>query len=203
MMEVRTGEKFTYQQMTDFYNGKPLNVRRMETPDGVQKDKAVKFDKETVKTVSRLVELHLRFHGYGEGTWTDSAVRRYVTDAGEQLERLHRLTRADCTTRNKYKARTLSRAYDSLEERIAILAEQEEIAAIRPDLDGQAIMETLGIKPGQAVGAAYKFLMELRLDDGPLGPEEAKARLLAWWEQAGPELQGLATYVPSGRIKKD
>ena len=165
--------------------------------------RALKFDKETVKTVSRLVELHLRFHGYGEGTWTDSAVRRYVTDAGEQLERLHRLTRADCTTRNKYKARTLSRAYDSLEERIAILAEQEEIAAIRPDLDGQAIMETLGIKPGQAVGAAYKFLMELRLDEGPLGPEEAKARLLAWWEQAGPELQGLATYVPSGRIKKD
>lgn len=165
--------------------------------------RALKYDKETIKSVSRLVELHLRFHGYGEGAWTDSAVRRYVTDAGPHLERLHRLTRADCTTRNKRKARTLSAAYDSLEERINILAAQEEIDAIRPDLDGEAIMEVLGIKPGKAVGVAYKFLMELRLDEGPLGAEESKVRLLDWWQTAGPELQALNTYAPSGRVKKE
>jgi len=156
--------------------------------------RALKYDKETTKDVSRLIELHLRFHGYGEGTWTDSAVRRYVTDAGPLLERLHRLTRADCTTRNKAKARRLSDAYDSLEARIAVLAEQEELAAIRPDLDGQQIMEILGIKPGRAVGGAYKYLMELRLDEGPLGPEAARERLLAWWAQHQGEFEGQRTY---------
>lgn len=156
--------------------------------------RALKYDKETTKDVSRLIELHLRFHGYGEGTWTDSAVRRYVTDAGPLLERLHRLTRADCTTRNRAKARRLSDAYDSLEARIAVLAEQEELAAIRPDLDGQQIMEILGIKPGRAVGGAYKYLMELRLDEGPLGPEAARERLLAWWAQHQGEFEGQRTY---------
>lgn len=163
--------------------------------------RALKYDKETTKAVSRLVELHLRFHGYGEGAWTDSAVRRYVTDAGPLLERLHRLTRADCTTRNKRKAKMLSTAYDSLEERIKVLAAQEEINAIRPDLDGEAIMEILDIKPGKAVGMAYKFLMELRLDEGPLGQDEATKRLLAWWDGAGAELKDLTTYAPSGRKK--
>ena len=143
--------------------------------------KALRYDKETVAAVTRLVELHLRFHGYGEGTWTDSAVRRYVTDAGPLLERLHRLTRADCTTRNKRKAQRLSDAYDDLEARIAKLRSQEELASIRPDLDGAQIMEILGIEPGPAVGEAYRFLMELRLDRGPLPQDVARAELLAWW----------------------
>ena len=143
--------------------------------------KALRYDKETVAAVSRLVELHLRFHGYGEGTWTDSAVRRYVTDAGPLLERLHRLTRADCTTRNKRKAQRLSAAYDDLEARIEKLRGEEELASIRPDLDGAQIMEILGIPPGPQVGEAYRFLMELRLDRGPLAPEVARAELLAWW----------------------
>lgn len=145
--------------------------------------KELRFDKATVQAVSRLTELHLRFHGYGEGGWTDSAVRRYVTDAGPLLERLHRLTRSDCTTRNLRKAARLSAAYDDLETRIARLQEQEELAAIRPDLDGTQIMEILGIGPGREVGAAYKHLLELRMDRGPLGPDEARAELLAWWEQ--------------------
>lgn len=143
--------------------------------------KALRYDKETVAAVTRLVELHLRFHGYGEGAWTDSAVRRYVTDAGPLLERLHRLTRADCTTRNKRKAQRLSAAYDDLEARIEKLRGEEELASIRPDLDGAQIMEILGIAPGPAVGEAYRFLMELRLDRGPLPPEVARAELLAWW----------------------
>ena len=143
--------------------------------------KALRYDKETIAAVTRLVELHLRFHGYGEGAWTDSAVRRYVTDAGPQLERLHRLTRADCTTRNKRKAQRLSAAYDDLEARIEKLRGEEELASIRPDLDGAQIMEVLGIAPGPAVGEAYRFLMELRLDRGPLPPEVARAELLAWW----------------------
>ncbi|MBI9114828.1 CCA tRNA nucleotidyltransferase [Sanguibacter suaedae] len=143
--------------------------------------RALRYDKETVKQVSRLVELHLRFHGYGDGAWTDSAVRRYVTDAGPLLERLHRLTRADCTTRNRRKAQRLSSAYDELEARIEKLRGEEELAAMRPDLDGEQIMAALGVPPGPAVGRAYRFLMELRLDRGPLGPEAAREELLAWW----------------------
>lgn len=143
--------------------------------------KALKFDKDTTKAVSRLVELHLRFHGYAEGEWTDSAVRRYVTDAGPLLERLHRLTRADCTTRNKRKARALRSAYDDLERRIAELAEKEEIGKIRPDLDGKQIMEILGIGPGPEVGKAYSFLLELRMEEGSLGEEVAETRLREWY----------------------
>ncbi|MBO1751157.1 CCA tRNA nucleotidyltransferase [Actinotalea sp. BY-33] len=148
--------------------------------------KALRFDKETVQAVARLTELHLRFHGYGDGAWTDSAVRRYVTDAGPHLERLHRLTRSDCTTRNRRKADRLSFAYDDLEHRIAELREKESLAAIRPDLDGQQIMEILGLSPGPLVGQAYKHLLELRMELGPRTPEEAEADLRAWWaEQQG------------------
>lgn len=143
--------------------------------------KALKFDKETIKAVTLLVELHLRFHGYGEARWSDSAVRRYVTDAGEQLERLHRLTRADVTTRNRRKAERLAFAYDDLEARIAHLREQEEIDAIRPDLDGTQIMEILGIKPGREVGEAYRYMLDLRMEHGPLGDDRAREELLAWW----------------------
>jgi len=143
--------------------------------------KALRFDKDTTTAVARLIELHLRFFGYTEGAWTDSAVRRYVRDAGDQLERLHILTRADVTTRNVRKADRLSFAYDNLEERIADLREQEGIAALRPDLDGEEIMRVLGLSPGREVGEAYRFLMELRLDEGPLGAEEAERRLTAWW----------------------
>ncbi|MFT4030248.1 MAG: CCA tRNA nucleotidyltransferase [Protaetiibacter sp.] len=141
----------------------------------------LRLDGDTVKAVSSLVRLHLRFFGYADAAWTDAAVRRYVRDAGEQLERLHILSRADVTTRNQRKAARLARAYDELEERIAQLAEEEELAAIRPDLDGEAIMAILGIRPGPEVGEAYRHLLELRLDEGPLGPEEAEARLRAWW----------------------
>ncbi|HHW82356.1 MAG TPA: CCA tRNA nucleotidyltransferase [Actinomycetales bacterium] len=143
--------------------------------------RALRFDNHTIKAVTRLVELHLRFHGYGDQAWSDSAVRRYVTDAGEQLERLHRLTRADCTTRNRRKAMRLAAAYDDLEARIADLAAEEELKAIRPDLDGTQIMDLLGLREGPAVGRAYKFLMNLRMEEGPLGQEEATRRLLEWW----------------------
>lgn len=143
--------------------------------------RALRYDKATIGAVARLVELHLRFHGYGEGAWTDSAVRRYVRDAGPLLERLHRLTRADCTTRNRRKAARLSAAYDDLEERIGRLMEQEEVAAIRPELDGEQIMTTLGLKPGREVGEAYRFLLDLRLEGGPMGQEAAREALLAWW----------------------
>jgi poly(A) polymerase len=142
---------------------------------------ALRFSGDEVKAVARLVELHLRFHGYGAGEWTDSAVRRYVRDAGDLLDRLHVLTRADCTTRNRQKADRLRRAYDDLETRIERLAEQEELDAMRPDLDGQQIMAALGIAPGPAVGEAYRFLLELRIDEGPLGEDRARERLLAWW----------------------
>ncbi len=142
---------------------------------------ALKYSNELVKDVSRLVELHLRFHGYGTGEWTDSAVRRYVRDAGPLLERLHKLTRSDCTTRNKRKANALSRAYDGLEERIARLQEQEELDAIRPDLDGNEIMEILGVGPGPVIGQAYKFLLELRLENGPTERDAAAAALKEWW----------------------
>lgn len=141
---------------------------------------ALRFDKETITAVSRLVELHLRFFGYSDAPWTDSGVRRYVRDADDLLERLHILTRADVTTRNRRKAARLKGAYDELEHRIAELMEQEELAAIRPDLDGEQIMRILNLTPGPEVGAAYRFLMELRLDEGQLGAEEAERRLRAW-----------------------
>jgi poly(A) polymerase len=148
--------------------------------------KALKFSGDDVDAVSRLVELHLRFHGYGGGQWTDSAVRRYVRDAGDELARLHVLTRADCTTRNRRKAEMLRRSYDDLESRIERLSAEEELASIRPDLDGTQIMEILGIPPGPQVGAAYRFLLELRLDEGPQSYDAAKAALLAWWAQQQP-----------------
>ncbi len=144
--------------------------------------RALRFSGEQVKAVSELVALHLRFHGYGEGEWTDSAVRRYVRDAGPYLERLHVLTRADCTTRNRRKAARLQRTYDALEERIARLAEAEEMAAVRPDLDGNQIMAILGLAPGPEVGEAYRHLLEVRLDRGPLEEARAREELLAWWE---------------------
>ncbi|MGD0373661.1 MAG: CCA tRNA nucleotidyltransferase [Streptosporangiaceae bacterium] len=141
---------------------------------------ALHFPADVVADVSRLVELHLRFHGYGTGEWTDSAVRRYVRDAGPLLTRLHALTRADCTTRNQAKAQRLARSYDSLEDRIAALAEREELASIRPDLDGHEIMRILGISSGPQVGRAHAYLLELRLEHGPLGTERAAQELLAW-----------------------
>lgn len=143
--------------------------------------RALRFSNDVVDAVAKLVELHLRFHGYGSGEWTDSAVRRYVRDAGDQLERLHVLTRADCTTRNRRKAERLRRTYDDLEARIDRLAEEEELAAMRPDLSGHQIMEILGIGPGRDVGAAYQFLLELRMDRGPLPEEDAREALLSWW----------------------
>lgn len=143
--------------------------------------KALRFDNDTIAAVSRLIELHLRFFGYTDAAWTDAAVRRYVRDAGDQLARLHILTRADVTTRNRKKADRLSFAYDDLEERIAALAEAEGIAAVRPDLDGEQIMLLLDLPPGREVGEAYRFLLELRLDEGPLGEDEAANRLRAWW----------------------
>ena len=142
---------------------------------------ALKFSNHQIDAVAKLVELHLRFHGYGEGEWTDSAVRRYVRDAGDQLERLHILTRADCTTRNQRKAARLRKAYDDLEERIDRLSQEEELAAIRPDLDGNQIMEILGIGPGREVGEAYRWLLERRLDLGPASYDEAAAALREWW----------------------
>ena len=145
--------------------------------------KKLRFDNHIINDVSQLVFLHLRFHGYGSGEWTDSAVRRYVRDAGELLTHLHLLTRADCTTRNKKKAEGLARTYDQLEERIQLLMQQEELNKIRPDLSGEQIMEILGIKPSPTVGKAYDFLLELRLEDGPLGEEKAKQALLTWWKE--------------------
>ena len=142
---------------------------------------ALRFDNDTIDAVELLTMLHLRFHGYGEGEWTDSAVRRYVRDAGEFITHLHVLTRADCTTRNKAKAARLSATYDSLEKRIELLMEQEELSKIRPDLDGGEVMQILGIKPGADVGRALNFLMELRMDQGPLGKEKATQLLLEWW----------------------
>ncbi|MDE9365362.1 CCA tRNA nucleotidyltransferase [Luteipulveratus sp. YIM 133132] len=143
--------------------------------------RALRFDKDTVKQVSRLVELHLRFHGYGGGEWTDSAVRRYVTDAGPLLSRLHLLTRSDTTTRNRRKAERLSRTYDDLEARIVKLQDAEELAAVRPELDGNQIAQTLGIEPGPVLGRAYKHLLGVRLDQGPIGADAARAELLRWW----------------------
>jgi len=178
--------------------GKPA-TRRLEPGGGVsfhhhevvgakiatRRLKELKFDRDTVRDVARLVELHLRFHGYADARWSDSAVRRYVTDAGPLLERLHRLTRADVTTRNQRKAERLSFAYDDLEARIAELREQEELDAVRPDLDGTAIMALLGIGPGREVGEAYRFLLDLRMEHGPLGAQRAEAELKAWWAERG------------------
>ncbi len=174
--------------------GKPA-TRRLETGGGVtfhqhdlvgarlakKRMLALRFDKDTIRDVSRLIELHLRFFGYGEQTWSDSAVRRYVRDAGELLTRLHALTRSDVTTRNQRKADRLSHAYDDLEQRIAALREQEELDSLRPDLSGEEIMSILNLKPGREVGEARDFLMELRLEEGALGAVEAQKRLLAWW----------------------
>jgi poly(A) polymerase len=145
--------------------------------------RALRFPKDDTEAVSRLVELHLRFHGYGTGEWTDAAVRRYVADAGPLLDRLHKLTRSDCTTRNRRKAETLRRAYDDLEARIARLREQEQLDSIRPDLDGNAIMRILGVRAGPVVGRAWQFLKELRMERGPLGPEEAERELRRWWAE--------------------
>ncbi|MHA7275861.1 CCA tRNA nucleotidyltransferase [Arthrobacter sp. HLT1-21] len=152
--------------------GSKLTARRM---------KALRFDNDSIKAVARLVELHMRFYGYGEAGWSDSAVRRYVNDAGTLLERLHRLTRSDVTTRNQRKAERLAFAYDDLEARIAELAEQEELESIRPDLDGAQIMGLLDIKPGPVVGRAYRFLLEERMEHGPHSAAEAESKLRAWW----------------------
>jgi|TARA_B100001094_G_scaffold330305_1_gene395202 poly(A) polymerase len=141
----------------------------------------LRFPNDLTDDVAKLVELHLRFHGYGTGEWTDSAVRRYVRDAGDQLVRLHKLTRADSTTRNRKRAQALQSAYNDLEQRIERLSEEEELAAMRPDLDGAKIMEVLGIPPGPLVGEAYNFLLGLRLDRGPLDEEQAVEALRAWW----------------------
>lgn len=148
----------------------------------LQRMKALRFDNDTIESVQTLIALHLRFHGYGDGEWTDSAVRRYVRDAGELLTHLHVLTRADCTTRNQRKAAKLAATYDSLEARIALLMEQEELAKIRPDLDGAQVMQILGIKPSADVGKALDFLMEIRLEQGPIGEDAAREELLKWWK---------------------
>lgn len=176
--------------------GKPA-TRRFESGGGVSfhhhevvgaklvaaRMRALRFDKETIKAVTRLVELHLRFHGYGDGQWTDSAVRRYVVDAGDLLPRQHRLTRADCTTRNVRKARRLAASYGDLERRIEELQAEEEFRALRPELDGNEIGTALGIRPGPLLGRAYAYLLDLRISDGPIGKEAARERLLSWWAQ--------------------
>ena len=148
--------------------------------------KALRFDGDTIEQVETLVALHLRFHGYGDGEWTDSAVRRYVRDAGDLLVHLHVLTRADCTTRNAKKAERLAKTYDGLEARIAKLMEEEELSRIRPDLDGAQVMKLLNIKPSAAVGKALDYLLELRLEHGPLGEERATEELLNWWSKENP-----------------
>jgi poly(A) polymerase len=180
--------------------GKP-DTRRFEPGGGVsfhhhevvgaklvrKRLRALKYSKQVIDDVGQLVYLHLRFHGYGKGEWTDSAVRRYATDAGELLSRLHKLVRADCTTRNKRKAAALQRTYDDLEERITRIAAEEDLARVRPDLDGNEIMKLLGLPPGPLVGQAWRHLKELRLDRGPLSHEEAVAELHRWAEENGIE----------------
>ncbi|MCR2812992.1 CCA tRNA nucleotidyltransferase [Microbacterium sp. zg.Y1090] len=178
--------------------GKPA-TRRLEPGGGVtfhhhdikgarlarKRLQALRFDSDTIGAVTRLIELHLRFFGYSEGAWTDSAVRRYVRDAGDELDRLHILTRADVTTRNKRKAARLRSAYDDIERRIAELAEQEQLQSMRPALDGNRIQEILGIPPGPVVGEAYRFLLDVRLDEGVVDEAEAEQRLRAWWAARG------------------
>ena len=173
--------------------GKP-RTRRFEPGGGVsfrhhdvvgakltrKRMQALRFDKESIRAVTRLVELHMRFYGYGDQDWTDSAVRRYVTDAGDQLERLHRLTRSDVTTRNRRKATRLDHAYDDLESRIAELREKEELSKIRPHLDGEQIMQILDLRPGPQVGEAYRFLLDHRMEHGPVPEEEAVTLLKGW-----------------------
>jgi poly(A) polymerase len=158
---------------------------------------ALRYPRDVVADVSRLVELHLRFHGYSDDEWTDSAVRRYVRDAGPLLPRLHALTRADCTTRNQAKASRLARAYDNLEERIEDLARQEELDAIRPDLDGNEVMQVLRVRPGPVVGAALTFLLGLRMEQGPLGHERAVQELLRWARGEGLEVPGDGSEPPA------
>lgn len=175
---------FTESGAVTFYQHEVVGAKM--TRKRLQK---LKYSRQLVKDISQLVFLHMRFHGYsdggpqGESTWTDSAVRRYVNDAGDLLPRLHLLVRADCTTRNKRKAQRLQRTYDGLEQRIAELQEQEDLAAVRPDLDGNEIMKILDLPPGPEVGKAWVFLKELRLDRGPLPREEAIAELQAWWAE--------------------
>jgi poly(A) polymerase len=152
--------------------------------------KTLTFGKDVIEPVCRLIDLHLRFHGYGTAGWTDSAVRRYVTDAGDQLTRLHKLVRSDCTTRNRRRAATLAASYDDLEVRIARLAEQEELSRIRPDLDGAEVMRLLDLPPGPQVGAALKHLLGLRMEHGPLPREEAEAALFAWAAENGLRTDG-------------
>ena len=178
--------------------GKPA-TRRLEDGGGVtfhhhdvkgarlarKRLQALRFDSDTIGSVTKLIEMHLRFFGYAEGAWTDSAVRRYVRDAGDELERLHILTRADVTTRNKRKAARLRSAYDDIERRIAELAEQEQLQSMRPALDGNRIQEILGIPPGPTVGEAYRFLLDVRLDEGVVDEAEAEQRLRAWWAARG------------------
>lgn len=178
--------------------GKPV-TRRFEPGGGVsfhhhevvgakmvrKRLRALRYSKDVIEDVAQLVYLHLRFHGYGGGEWTDSAVRRYVTDAGPLLNRLHKLVRADCTTRNRRKAQALRTTYDDLEARIARIAEQEDLARVRPDLDGNDIMRLLGVPPGPVVGAAWRYLKDLRLDRGPLGHEQAVAALVEWARERG------------------
>ena len=161
----------------------------------------LKYSRDVTDSVCKLVELHLRFYGYGRGEWTDSAVRRYVRDAGDLLDRLHILVRSDCTTRNKRKAAAQSAAYDELEARIAVLAEAGGAVAIRPDLDGNAIMSLLGLAPGPVVGRAYNAMLELRLERGPVDAETAEAALLAWVvdQSDGGLLRPLLTGTPPGR----
>ncbi len=172
--------KFESDGKVSFHHHEVVGARMTQ-----KRMKALRFSNEQIDEVATLVELHLRFHGYGTGEWSDSAVRRYVRDAGPLLSRLHKLTRADSTTRNKRRAAALQSAYDSLEERITKLQEQEELDALRPDLNGAQIMEILGIGPGREVGEAYKFLMELRLDQGPQSQQSAEQQLLRWWSERG------------------
>jgi poly(A) polymerase len=142
---------------------------------------ALRYSNDDVKAVTELVALHLRFHTYSMG-WSDSAVRRYVRDAGSLLAELNVLTRCDCTTRNEKKARRLARRMDELEERIEQLAAAEELAALRPEMDGNEVIEHLGVEPGRVVGDAMRFLMEIRLEEGLVGPDEIRKRLTAWYE---------------------
>lgn len=173
------GKKVTFHHHD--VEGAKITRRRMN---------ALRFDKATTRAVSDLVAGHLRFHGYGEQAWTDAAVRRYVSDAGDQLERLHRLTRADVTTGNRRKAAYLAAAYDDLEARILDLRQREELDAIRPELNGDEIMDALGVGPSRAVGQAYKYLLALRMEEGEIGKDAARERLLSWWKSIQEDKSG-------------